>query len=164
VRARSVSAPAPSFGGSPLPRLAGLDGASLAHSPDTTPLLGVVLLLMLIVVTINPTITRCFFSAARSESAFVDLKQGPHVLVSEDGRFFVPAWNGALTDDHLTAALARERTLHPGEVLFVDADRRTPYSRILDLLSGARSAGFRRVGLLAERGSPASQRWTYAAQ
>jgi biopolymer transport protein ExbD len=164
MRARNVSAPGPSSGDSPLPRLAGRGGDSLVRAPDLTPLLGVVLLLMLIVVTISPSITRCFFSAARSESAFVDLKQGPRVLVSEDGRFFVPAWNGALADDHLTAALARERTLHPGEVLFVDADRRAPYSRILDLLSGARAAGFRRVRLLTERGSPASQRSTYAAQ
>jgi len=117
---------------------------------NMTPMIDVMMALLIIFMVVTPVLT----------SYAADLPRASHVVpeVDEDviqmgidaqGRFWVQ--DRLVPDEELGPHLARIYGARPGDhLLYLRADRRVPYDRVLDAVAAAREAGVRRIGAITE--------------
>ena len=129
------------FGGSPVARLAGLDG-ELRAGIDTTPMTGVVLVLLIVFMVVTPALTGPKFAVART--AQVVREHGVTVGIDENGRYYVE--DRAVADAALSVEVRRALASAPsGATLYLKAHGDVQYGRVLTMLEAARKARVRRV-------------------
>ncbi|MDB4950607.1 MAG: protein TolR [Gemmatimonadetes bacterium] len=139
------------WGGSPVPRLAGLDGA-FADRMDVSPYVGVMLTLLILLMVITPSLTGDF-QPPRGATAMPMQEPRAELWVGAHGGLLVKgsdAWR-EVGLEHLAADL-RTRLAASAEPdrVYLRADQRTPFAAIQRALREARKAGVRRVGLIVE--------------
>ncbi|TVR56709.1 MAG: biopolymer transporter ExbD [Gemmatimonadales bacterium] len=135
---------------SAVPTPAGLREMGVTSEINMTPMIDVMMALLIIFMVVTPVLT----------SYAADLPRASHVVpeVEEDvvqmgidarGRFWVQ--DRMVPDEELVAHLARIYATRPGDhLLYLRADRRVPYDRVLDVVAAAREAGVRRIGAITE--------------
>ncbi|HEY0035294.1 MAG TPA: biopolymer transporter ExbD [Longimicrobium sp.] len=134
------------FGGSPLPRLAGFDGEPRS-AIDTSPMTGVVLVLLIIFLVVTPAVS----GPRRVKARTADVVRSVGVVVGIDDRGNYFLGDRPIHDDALVAGLRREFAARPGETtLYLAAHDEVEYARVLTVLDAARDARVRRLTALVE--------------
>jgi biopolymer transport protein ExbD len=133
-------------GGSPLPALAGLEGLSIRQSIDTSPLAGLILVLLITFMVITPAIGGPYLP--RAYTAAIIREELPVVGIDEGGRFYVA--DHPVPDAELPGAIANALRQTPGtDLVMLTADRDVSFDRVEEVLRQLRSAGVNRVVLEA---------------
>ncbi len=148
---RPALADAAMWGGSPVPRLAGLEGEPIRRI-ETSPLAAVLLVLLIVFMVLTPAIAGQF-SPPRALHLVVMREGRPSVGVDERGRLW---WNDGRSWGMGDAAalgrwIASSAVARDGGPVYLRAGTRTRYGHVEAALRAIRSGGVRRVGLIAER-------------
>jgi biopolymer transport protein ExbD len=123
----------------------------ISASPNVTPMIDIMLVLLIIFMVITPMIvngTRAVPPVAVNLRAHPE-QPGDHVLgIDRAGNYLLDRQPIALSDlaPRVRAIYARS----DDHVLFVRADRELDYSRVLDAIDIVRQNGVRVVGMIAE--------------
>lgn len=123
---------------------------------NTTPLVDVMLVLLVIFIITAPLIThslRLDLPDAKA-SAAAESVDTISLAIDEKGVVF---WNGEALANHsdLDQRLAKAARLQPQPPLQLRADRNTRYQTIADILSSAQQAGISRIGFVTDPVAPA---------
>lgn len=120
---------------------------------NTTPLVDVMLVLLIIFMITAPLLThgvRIDMPEASSEP-YPDEEQAVTLALDDDGQLY---WNGEpIEDASLPALLALAAARTPQPELHLRADRETRYQKLAEVMSGARLAGIRRIGFVTVPGA-----------
>jgi biopolymer transport protein ExbD len=120
---------------------------------NVTPMVDVMLVLLIIFMVVTPIIS-AGFRARLPDGVFLKARPDDDSRITlgidQDGRCYLQQRPVAEAD--LPAALRRiYATRTRDKILFIKADRRLRYQRILDVLTLARAAGVRTVGAITEQ-------------
>jgi len=114
-------------------------GASPMSEINTTPLVDVMLVLLVIFIITAPLF----------HQAVPKLADKPHVIqlaLDEQGSLY---WNGeAIGGDALAARFLEERSLNPE--LHLRADRATRYERVAEVMAAAQKAGITKIAFVTD--------------
>jgi biopolymer transport protein TolR len=108
----------------------------------------VALVLLIIFMVVNPAHTG-HPKLPRAAHSEVVRERGITVGVDVEGKYWLE--DRPVRDGELAAGVRRAFAARPGEsTLYVISSHEVEYSRVLDVVDAARSAGVRRLGLLTE--------------
>ncbi|MEO6911067.1 MAG: ExbD/TolR family protein [Edaphobacter sp.] len=130
------------------------EGSKVNSNINVTPMVDVMLVLLIIFMVITPmlnnkvnvdlptAVAAVVMENANKEDAVV-------VAITRDGRTFLGA-NQVTTDDlgPKISALLEKKT---DKQVFMRADQRASYGKVMDAVDGIRSAGVNQLGLLTEK-------------
>jgi biopolymer transport protein ExbD len=139
-----------SFGGSPLPTLAGMD-SDVNADINVTPMIDVMLVLLIIFMVITPALNGYQWTAPKALTAAPEKEKRVTLGIDRNGDYFVGEPAKKVSKDQLTESLKREFTSRPDDhTLYLKADNGVSYSVVLTAIDAAREAGVRRVGAITE--------------
>jgi biopolymer transport protein ExbD len=148
-----------SFGGSPLPKIAGLE-SDVNADINVTPMIDVMLVLLIIFMVITPALGGYKWQPPKAQMSAPEKEKRVTLGIDAQGVYYVgePAKPVALAQ--LTDRLKREYASpehRDDHVLYLKADNGVAYSVVLSAIDAAREAGVRRIGAITElpRGSVA---------
>ena len=133
--------------------------AKLATEPNVTPMIDVMLVLLIIFMVVAPMLAGVHATppAAVNLSAHPDSTENVTLGISAFGEYYLN--ERLVTRSGLDSAL---RALYAGRegdhLLYINADRRLDYAKILDAMDLARAAGVVTVGMVAVRPERAPRR------
>jgi biopolymer transport protein TolR len=140
-----------SFGGSPLPTIAGVN-SDVTADINVTPMIDVMLVLLIIFMVTAPAMIQASLPEARMATYQRD--RFPTLIVDAAGgytldvdRHFHPVTTEALPS-RLQAVYAARPDDH---VLYLKADKNASYARVLTALDAARGAGVTRIAAITEQ-------------
>jgi len=119
---------------------------------NTTPLVDVMLVLLIIFIVTAPLLTHGIRIDLPKAASSVHAEQPETVTLAVDreGRLF---WNdAALSEADLENAMREAAARTPQPELQLRADRETRYQRLAELMSMARTAGLTRLGFVTDPG------------
>jgi biopolymer transport protein ExbD len=127
------------------------DSDELKSEINVTPLVDVMLVLLVIFMVVTPLLR---------QQVPIDLPIAEHSRESQDTSqvTLVAAADGHLllnerpvAADALDSALRDLYVARPEKVIFLEADRALPYSRVVDLMDACRAAGIERLGIVTQK-------------
>ena len=132
---------------SAVPALAGLDGTYVQRM-DLSPMVGVMMMLLIFVLTVTPAMTGGPYLPSAETTRLIPT--GPAtVWVDPQGRFYAGQPLREVSASALRQVLGNLLPSRPEDgVVYVIADRSTPYARLLDVMDAARAAHVGRPGLV----------------
>jgi biopolymer transport protein ExbD len=136
-----------SFGGSPLPSIAGID-SDVNADINVTPMIDVMLVLLIIFMVITPSLA---FTAKlpRSRQSAPEKDDRVTLGIDVNGKYYVD--DKPVTDAQLEPRLREEYSHRPDDhILYLKADNDIQYARVLTAIDAARNAGVRRIGAITE--------------
>jgi len=136
-----------SFGGSPLPTIAGVD-SDVTADINVTPMIDVMLVLLIIFMVITPALA---FEAKlpRAKQSAPEKEDRVTLGIDVKGQYYVD--DKFVPDAQLEARLREEYAKRPDDhILYMKADNEISYSRVLTAIDAARNAGVRRIGAITE--------------
>ena len=136
-----------SFGGSPMPTIAGMD-SDVTADINVTPMIDVMLVLLIIFMVITPALS---FSAKlpKAKQSAPEKEDRVTLGIDVDGKYYVD--DKPVTDAQLETRLREEYARRPDDhILYMKADNGIEYSRVLTAIDAARNAGVRRIGAITE--------------
>ena len=141
---------ATAFGGSPIPRVAGLSEAEVSSDINVTPMVDVMLVLLIIFMVTAPLLTVGVpVDLPKTDAAPITGQDEPLVVsVNSQGQIFLQE-----TEIDLPTLVARLQAItgnKPDTRIFVRGDKAVNYGRVVEVMGNLSSAGFSRVALLAE--------------
>jgi biopolymer transport protein ExbD len=146
------------MGGSPLPKIAGLEGSDVNGDINVTPMVDVMLVLLIIFMVITPALAgyvAILPNAANSESEKDDRVT---LGIDTQGRYFIEPNPRPVAEADLAAELLQEYSYRPDDhVLYLKADQGVEYSVVLTAIDAAREAGVRRIGAITQGVAEESQ-------
>ena len=135
-------------------------GGSQAPQPmaeiNTTPLVDVMLVLLVIFIVTAPLLTHGIRIDLPKASSTANAEEPDTVTLSVDaeGRLF---WNDQLlAEADLPATMARAAGRNPQPELHLRADHETRYQRLAEIMSMARTAGLTKLGFVTDPSRPAT--------
>jgi biopolymer transport protein ExbD len=146
------------MGGSPLPKIAGMDGSDVNGDINVTPMVDVMLVLLIIFMVITPALAG--YVAILPDAANSESEKDDRVTLGIDtqGRFFIEPNPRPVEDADLPAQLLQQYSYRPDDhVLYLKADEGVEYSRVLTAIDAAREAGVRRIGAITQGPAEESQ-------
>lgn len=136
-------------GGSPLPKVAGLDGQDVNSDINMTPMVDVMLVLLIIFMVITPALAgyvAILPDALTSESEKEDRVE---LGIDVDGEYYLDERPQPVPPAELANRLQQSYSFRPDDhVLYLKADRGVEYSVVLTAIDAARLAGVRRIGAI----------------
>ena len=126
-------------------------GDELKSDINVTPLVDVMLVLLVIFMVVTPLL---------KQQVPVELPLAEHSRESQEGSqvTLVAAADGTLVlNEQPVEVEALDATLHdiyatrPDKIIFLEADRSLPYSRVVDLMDACRAAGVERIGVVTKK-------------
>ncbi|HET6762184.1 MAG TPA: biopolymer transporter ExbD [Longimicrobiaceae bacterium] len=139
-----------SFGGSPIPKLAGMD-SDVNADINVTPMIDVMLVLLIIFMVITPALAGYQWTAPKALTAAPEKEKRVTLGIDKDGKYFVGEPPKPVTKEGLTEALKGQFASRPDDhTLYLKADNGVSYSVVLTAIDAAREAGVRRVGAITE--------------
>jgi biopolymer transport protein ExbD len=151
-----------SFGGSVLPKVAGVN-SDVNADINVTPMIDVMLVLLIIFMIVTPAITAGFqatlpraMNPEAREEADGEIRLG----IDQDGKFYldITGTSGQYTGPRYISdadlpgqltTLYANRTVD--KILFLKADQEIEFSRVQEAIDIARKAGVRVIGAIAEQ-------------
>lgn len=121
---------------------------------NTTPLVDVMLVLLIIFMITAPLLTHAVkIDLPKASSQATDEKpQTISLALRADGQLF---WNDqALPEAELPTRLAEAASRQPQPELHLRADRETRYQKIAEVMSAARQAGVQKMGFITQPEQP----------
>ena len=130
------------------------EGKKVNSNINVTPMVDVMLVLLIIFMVITPML---------NNKVNVDLPVAPNakvmdnankedavtVAVTRDGKIFLGG--DQVTPDDLGAKITAKQEKNPDKTVFLRADNRARYGRVMDAVDGIRGAGVSQLGLLTEK-------------
>lgn len=127
---------------------------SLMAEINVTPFVDVMLVLLIIFMVTAPLMTTGVeMDLPRAEAPPLDAAQEQLVLsVTADEVYYINETK--LTYDELQTKLKAIAESNPDQPVFVRADGKLPYEKVMQLLAVAKGAGVAKVGLITQPGPP----------
>jgi len=142
---------AAAFGGSPLPKIAGVEGADVNAEINVTPMIDVMLVLLIIFMVITPALAGYALTLPKAYTAGPEKDDRVTLGIDAQGRYHVEESAGVVPPEQLADALRAAYATRPGDhVLYLKADVGVEYSVVLTAIDAARAAGVRRIGAITE--------------
>lgn len=119
---------------------------------NTTPLVDVMLVLLIIFIVTAPLITNTVHVNLPSTQTAAT-PQKPNIIniaLNEKGELFVN--NKKISKDDLAAILAAQKNNKAETEIHLQADRDTPYHEITDIMAQAQKAGITKLGFVSKVG------------
>jgi biopolymer transport protein ExbD len=136
-----------SFGGSPIPTIAGID-SDVTADINVTPMIDVMLVLLIIFMVITPALA---FEAKlpRAKQSAPEKEDRVTLGIDMYGKYFVD--DKPVADAQLETRLREEYSRRPDDhILYMKAHDEVEYARVLTAIDAARNAGVRRIGAITE--------------
>jgi len=115
---------------------------------NTTPLVDVMLVLLIIFMVTAPLMTQAIGVDLPTTEAVEPAPEGHTISIELDREGHI-RWDGTpLPDGQLAAQMRAAAAEKPQPTLHLQADRLTPYEQLAQVLASARSAGLNNVGLV----------------
>jgi len=132
----------------PLPP--GVAESGVRSEINMTPMIDVMMALLIIFMVVTPVLTSYAADLPRASHVVPEVEEDVvQVGIDAQGRIWVQ--DRLVADEELVAHLVRIYAARPGDhLLYLRADRRVPYDRVLDVVAAAREAGVRRIGAITE--------------
>lgn len=115
---------------------------------NTTPLVDVMLVLLVIFIVTAPLMTRAVHVELPETDATAPVEQGDHVHVSMDAAGMPFIENRAVTLEELEAELRARREADASLTVQVHGDTQTPYGRMAQMMALVQRAGITKVDLV----------------
>ncbi len=131
------------------------EGKKVNSNINVTPMVDVMLVLLIIFMVITPMLNNKVNVDLPTESAAVVMdnankEDAVTIAVTRDGKIFLGADQMATPEDLGTRVADKLQNKTDKEV-YLRADNRAMYGRVMDAVDGIRSAGVSQLGLLTEK-------------
>jgi len=117
---------------------------------NTTPLVDVMLVLLIIFLITIPVVNSAVSVTLPREGAQAVVQQPRNIIVTVDARGDTYWFDKAVSNEQLAAQLAREAAQDPQPELHIRADASADYDAIGHVVYAAQHAGVQRIGFLTE--------------
>jgi biopolymer transport protein ExbD len=139
-----------SFGGSPLPSVAG-STSDVTAEINVTPMIDVMLVLLIIFMVITPALGGFQWTAPKAATAAPEKEDRVTLGIDNAGLYYLDDKPTPVPPAQLEATLRTLYASRPDDhVLYLKADKGVAYSTILTAIDAAREAGVRRIGAITE--------------
>lgn len=143
---------AASFGGSPLPSVAGADSDVNAEI-NVTPMVDVMLVLLIIFMVVTPAIAGYTAELPKARTAAPEKDERVTLGIDTQGQYYIEDTPnpGPIPEEQLAGRLREAYATRPEDhILYMKADRNVGYDRVLTAIDAAREAGVARIGAITE--------------
>ena len=142
---------AASFGGSPLPQVAGFE-SDVNADINVTPMIDVMLVLLIIFMVVTPALAGYTAILPKAKTAAPEKDKRVTLGIDRAGSFYIEGkQTKKVADAALTDELKKAYAARPDDhVLYMKADNEAGYDRVLTAIDAARNAGVRRIGAITE--------------
>jgi biopolymer transport protein ExbD len=142
---------AASFGGSPLPSVAGFE-SDVNADINVTPMIDVMLVLLIIFMVVTPALAGYTAILPKAKTAAPEKEKRVTLGIDKAGFYYIEGKNTlkvpeAQLADELKKAYASRPDDH---ILYMKADNGASYDHVLTAIDAARVAGVRRIGAITE--------------
>ena len=148
---------AASFGGSPVPKVAGFE-SDVNADINVTPMIDVMLVLLIIFMVVTPALAGYTAVLPKARTAAPEKEDRVTLGIDRQGNYYLEGHEVTkVPEPQLTEALTRAYASRPDDhILYLKADEQVGYDKILTAIDHARNAGVRRIGAITEqpRGRP----------
>jgi biopolymer transport protein ExbD len=142
-----------SYGGSPLPTLAGVD-SDVTADINVTPMIDVMLVLLIIFMVVTPALAGYTAVLPKARTAAPEKEDRVTLGIDTKGQYWIEdvPRPGPIPDEQLAGRLREVyQTRSPDDhVLYLKADNAVGYDRVLTAIDAAREAGVARIGAITE--------------
>ena len=139
------------YGGSTLPKIAGVGDADVNAEINVTPMIDVMLVLLIIFMVLTPALAGYTAVLPKAYTAAPEKDDRVTLGIDTDGRYHLDESPGVIPPDQLASALRNAYATRPDDhVLYLKADNGVEYSVVLTAIDAARVAGVRRIGAITE--------------
>ena len=141
--------PSAAFGGSIMPKVAGMESSGVTSDINVTPMIDVMLVLLIIFMVITPVLAN--YEATLPEATHLVPEPNDDVItlgIDAQGGFYV---NGEpVPAERVSAQLRTIYEGRPGDhLMYLRADQGVSYSTVLNGIDAARGAGVRTIGAIS---------------
>jgi biopolymer transport protein ExbD len=142
---------AASFGGSPLPQVAGME-SDVNADINVTPMIDVMLVLLIIFMITVPSLAGYTAILPKAKTAAPEKEKRVTLGIDRQGNFYIEGkQTKKVAPDQLTEQLKQAYASRPEDhVLYMKADNQAGYDKVLTAIDAARQAGVRRIGAITE--------------
>ena len=142
---------AASFGGSPLPQVAGME-SDVNADINVTPMIDVMLVLLIIFMVVTPALAGYTAILPKAKTAAPEKEKRVTLGIDKAGNYFIEGHQvKRIAPDRLTEELKAAYAARPEDhVLYMKADVGVSYDKVLTAIDAARFAGVRRIGAITE--------------
>ena len=143
-----------SFGGSPMPKVAGVE-TDVNADINVTPMIDVMLVLLIIFMVVTPALAGYKAVLPKARTAAPEKEDRVTLGIDRQGLYYIEAYGNTPTRqipaEQLTQRLTEAYAERPEDhVLYLKADNEVGYDKILTAIDHARNAGVRRIGAITE--------------
>jgi biopolymer transport protein TolR len=146
-----------SFGGSPVPKVAGFE-SDVNADINVTPMIDVMLVLLIIFMVVTPALAGYTAVLPKARTAAPEKEDRVTLGIDRQGNYYIEGHEVTkVPEAQLTKALTDAYASRPDDhILYLKADEQVEYAKILTAIDHARNAGVRRIGAITEqpRGRP----------
>ena len=126
---------------------------------NVTPMVDVMLVLLIIFMVITPMLSKGItVELVRTNNAIAmvaaDKEDAVLVAISNKGEVWLSPGNTKTPADQLPAKVKDLLTNKPDKTVYIKADARARYERVVDVVDNLRAAGVDQLGLLTEKLDP----------
>jgi len=142
---------AASFGGSPLPTVAGVE-SDVNADINVTPMIDVMLVLLIIFMVVTPALAGYTAVLPKAKTAAPEKEKRVTLGIDKAGFFYIEGKQTVkVAADQLPAELQKAYATRPDDhILYLKADGGAGYDKVLTAIDAARAAGVRRIGAITE--------------
>ncbi len=142
-----------SFGGSPIPTVAGMDGSDVTSEINVTPMIDVMLVLLIIFMVVTPAMAGYQATLPKARMAAPEKDERVTLGIDNQGRYFIEDTEnpGPIPIEQLTQRLQEAYASRPEDhTLYLKADHGVGYDKVLTAIDAAREAEVSRIGAITE--------------
>ena len=130
------------------------EGKKVNSNINVTPMVDVMLVLLIIFMVITPMLNNKVNVDLPTATAAVVMENANKedsvmVAVTRDGKIFLGA--DQITVDNMGGTIASKLEKNPEKKVYLRADNRAMYGKVMDAIDGVRAAGVSDLGLLTEK-------------
>ena len=130
------------------------EGGKVNSNINVTPMVDVMLVLLIIFMVITPMLNNKVNVDLPTATAAVVMENANKedavmVAVTRDGKIFLGG--DQITIDAMGATIASKLEKNPEKKVYLRADNRAMYGKVMDAIDGVRAAGVSDLGLLTEK-------------
>jgi biopolymer transport protein TolR len=142
---------AASFGGSPLPSVAGFE-SDVNADINVTPMIDVMLVLLIIFMVVTPALAGYTAILPKAKTAAPEKDKRVTLGIDRAGFYYIEGkQTHKVAQPDLAGELQKAYATRPDDhVLYLKADNGVEYSKVLTAIDAARVAGVRRIGAITE--------------